>query len=529
MRARSALLAAFLLQAAALWPLTLEAELGFDGVVASGRWAPLRISCPGAPAGSVLELRRVDSDGGETAVERFDPARYPELECPVPIRSLKSRFVLRLISGGAIRAQSSLAPSPASMPAQLLLALDLPPEALAAMTQTLQPREPVLAREIGAGQLPALALELDGVAGIVLGDTNVDLSPAQADALLTWLHSGGHLVVFGGPGPAALALPEGAGETRLGLGGVLRIAARPEDLDSLRQPAFWREALRLLPFDQDSRIAAGRLPDSYGLLPDPTSPVTSLSPWPLALCLGYALSLLLCLRLRRGLTLAILLSLTASTLILLSSLASPRDSAERGGRGFLEAAGARAQGEARALVFDDGSVLEELRLTAFRPSGWEPLLTLSRARGFSFAPMPGEAGTFKAAASALEHGGRLALLSPRPGAGGNSEFLAWSGPGRSPAAALRERVAGRGVAAVFASGRKPGSWYESSGAGWKALGKTPSLLGRDESWARSLVRDYPDLDFVFARSAELFPRSGPFAPAGEGGLVVIPLPRGELK
>lgn len=514
MRAAAALLAA-LCAAAPLSALELEAELGLGGGAALGRYAPLRIGAAGAPPSSVLELRELGAGGREGPVLRFDPSRYPEFELPLLLSSPSEEFLLELRLQGIPLASRRILPPPRLAAGQLVLGPGLPAPALASLGRALEPFEPLIALDAPLRELPALPLDYDGVAGIAMADPGALLSPAQVEALRSWLASGGRLLLFSalpaGLGLAgALGLPATEGESPLGLGGLRSYAASLAELGRGEDPAFWREALHLEPYGADSRIAAGRLPDTAGLLPELPSPLFALE-LPVALLgLLWAALLALFAGRRRGLAPMALVSAAAAALAL---GAAP---ALQGGRQGL------SLGWTRALAFADGSALVELGVAPLKPRGWAALLPFARGRELGFGLGEGGRAGLSAEGSLLSLSTRgLPAYAPRSRAAAEAEFLGWLGP-EGVTAATKEGLSRRDGAYLARVGNEGGArrgWLRGGAAGWSAAEEPAALLGRDEPWARRLLEAYPRLDFVFLRAESGLP--SPSLAGGRAGAALL--------
>jgi len=485
----------------------LETDFGFDEVAAAGRWAPLRINWDDAPPGARLEVTRFGREDREGPTETFVAASSGSVECPVPVLEGLSGLRVRMSVGSEILAERRLRPLDRAFPGHLVLALGLPSELLRAIAASLQPLEPVRALEIAPLALPALPLDLDGVAAMVLRDPGRSLSPAQIAALRSWLAAGGRMAVLdareGEAGlVSSLGVP-GSGRSRsYGLGAIESFAEPPEALAGGSDPAFWRRTLALRPFGHDGRLAAGRLPDLAGKLPGLPSPVLSMEPAVAFIGMLWFFFLVLAARKARG------AGWMASISILFALLAIPCSSAVQTVRRGL------AAGTTRALVLPDGSILAGGTVEGLQARGWDPLLRLVPKRGLGFSFGGSETGTLGPSPTALrlEHDATLARASPLSVVDGVGEFLTFSAPrpGRrvttasqsaSSAAAsgpesFAKQLRGR---ALLARAGQPRSWFVSSPSGWTATDPAPASLGRDSAWALRLLSEYTDYDFIFSR------------------------------
>jgi hypothetical protein len=272
----------------------LEAELGFDGYTVPDRWMPLRVTCTGAPASAELVVARQSEKGEDMSYESFPCRDGLALECPVMVDRELGSVAVRLRSRGQTLAELRMSARARSFPGTLVLASGLDSRTSLAISSALMPAEPILVPSIEAAALPANGLDYDGVVALALVDPGKLLSPAQGQALLSWLSGGGRLVLLAprrGQGSLLDALPrlggplatraEGAGrsEYSLGMGRIVVLESGAYAAAGLSSSALWREMLELRPYEDSERLspsAAGRDSESDGSLDEATKEARSL-------------------------------------------------------------------------------------------------------------------------------------------------------------------------------------------------------------------------------------------------------------
>lgn len=510
-RGTLAILLALLCATQGLSALGFTVDLGWGGRAVPGRWLPLRLSLDGGPADAVVDVTRLDADGGEGATETFIPGGQGEVECPVFIDPAFPTLRIRVLSGKEVLAERLVFPLARSFPGHVVLAVGLPDAALRGLALALEPLEPVLAVKAGTRDLPALALELDAVAGIAMRDTGDVLSPSQKAALSSWVAAGGRVLVLGArPGGLAEGLgcpPPAAGGRAFsaqGYGAVVALAGQASPSSGLDGGAFWRRELGLEPFGADRRISAGRLARVSGPAPSVPSRLFSLDPLLAALAAAWVLALVLLQRSRRG----FLLSAVLSAILAVAALPAARalDAARLG----------LSHASTRVLILPDGSFLAENTLSALNPTWTLDPGGLVPARSLSFSTEAGEAGHVGPGAMPprLVHDGPVATSSILRYGRSSTELVTMTGPRPNRPAASASAFATRaGSAIVLVRGGKPGLWYLPSVRGWTESRLEPAFLSWDSAWVATLRDEYPDYDFAVGRS-----EAGPSAPAGLAGM-----------
>ena len=449
------------------------ADFGFGGWSIPSRWTPLWISCDGAPADAVVEVTRFDAEGREGPTEVFPVGRFPQVECPVHVDPASSRLRVRLVAKGGLLAERSILPGARILPGQVVLCVGLPEAARRAIAESLRPLEPVQAIDLPPSRLPSLALDLDGVAGIALGDGAIALSPAQRSAIAAWSAGGGRFV----------ALSDGE------LSGGQPLV-----------PSYWRERLGLLPFGQDDRLSAGRIAASSGSRPE--AGASSLEgDFLVALALAiWALALFLLTRRKHGF---VWIGLVALLLGLAAIPAARAVDSGHAGLGRLSA---------RVLYLDGGYALVDASVARLRPSWDLDLSGLMPARSlrFSVGKAGGTAGSGRTESGLLPGDGRPAILSHVTGIPSVSILAAeaeglglWSlasgSAGAMPSSSTDwSRASGQDLALL--RGGKEQRWYAPGPDGWQALPAAPGFIGADTAWVAALRGIRPDGDFVVGRS-----------------------------
>lgn len=480
-----------------LYSLDIGLEAGFGGLSAAGRWAPLRISFSEAAAGSRLEVARLDAAGKVGSIESLALPEVGMVEYPFPVDSSSATLRVRVLEGEELLLERGLRPLAKAFPGHLVLCLGIPASFQRAIAAALEPLEPVESIAIKARDLPLLPLDFDAVAGLVLADSEAVFSPAQFASLRAWLAAGGRLVILdprGAEGGLARALGlEGEGSfARLGLGAAETLASSVALREGADTAGFWKTRLGLEPFGRDSRVAAGRLPAGGASVDRVASPLFAVDAL-LALAGSlWILLLVLVSRAKRGFLAAGLLSLV----FVAAALPAAR-LIDAGRRGL-------ASVSPRALIFADGSVLAETRLSPLRPEWNLDLSDLVPPRALRFSPAAGGAGLLPTGegSARLRHAesfGEGSLLSSAAGSAGVLVFAPGSGALVDGASASWSRFVKEEVAYAPAGGRGTADWYLASPLGWVAAEGPPPFLGAETAWAAGLRNAYPGLDFVFGR------------------------------
>ena len=182
----------------------LEIDVGFDGALIPDRWNPLYIKGDFAAESAFVEVLREDSMGWTWSIESYPYRRGIRLECPILVDSGLTGLVVRLRAEGLIAAERSIAVADRVFPGHLVICMSLGQEELRSISASLMPAEPVKALASTMAELPAHGLDYDGVSGLVFGQGDLSLSPAQTEAILSWLSGGGRLLVFGANGKSRL-------------------------------------------------------------------------------------------------------------------------------------------------------------------------------------------------------------------------------------------------------------------------------------------------------------------------------------
>lgn len=459
-----------------------EVDFGFGGWSVPSRWAPLRISCDGAPAEAVAEITRIDAEGREGPTESFPLGRFPQVECPVHVDPGAYRLRIRLVAKGELLAERSLLPGGKTFPGQVVLCIGLPETVRRAIAESLRPLEPVQAIDLPLSRLPALALDLDGIAGIALREGSGDLSPAQRSAVAAWSASGGRLV----------ALSEGE------LSG-----------DRALSPSYWRERLALFPFGQDGRLSAGRIAAASGSRPTPGSSSLE-ADYLVALGLAaWALALFLLTRRKHGFAWIGLIA------VLLGFAAFPVARAVDAGHTGL------GRLAARVLYLDGSTFLVDASVACRKPSWDLDLSALMPSRPLRFSVAKTESGIVPSDGrpARLVHSAGSPVFSIMTGKAAGLELwnLSSGMAGAMPTSPEDwSRMSGRKLALV--RGGSGSRWFAPGPMGWQALPSAPDFIGAELAWVEALRSIRKGEDFVVGRD----PSPDPFISlAGAGRTDVL--------
>ena len=449
-----------------------EADFGFGGWSMPSRWAPLRIACDGAPAGAVAEITRFDAEGREGPTEVFPVGRFPQIECPIHVDAGSYRLCVRLVAQGEALAERSILTGGRTFPGQVVLCVGLPEAVRRAISESLRPLEPVLAIDLPSSMLPALALDLDGIAGIALNAGSGALSPAQRSALAAWSASGGRVAEI-----AESELSGGRGT----------------------QAAYWRERLALAPFGQDHRLSAGRLAAASGSRTPARSSSLEADVCVVLVLSLWAIALFLLSRRKRGF---VWIGLGA---VLLGLAAFPAARAIDSGHAGL------GRVSARVLYLGDGSLLVDASVARLSPSWNLDLSGLmpNRPLRFSVVKTAGDTDVGERESGLLPGAGRPARLVHSAGIpavsikAGEAEglelwaFASGKGVDLPASSAAWSRASGRDLALVRAG--KESTWFAPGPKGWQALPVAPDFVGADGAWVAALRGIRPDQDFLVGR------------------------------
>lgn len=184
-----------------------SAEALFDGHVKYGEWLPIRVTLANQGQDRTVDVRAsvTSSDGTATFVQ---PVELPagarkQVDVYVLPASFSRRLRLSLVQDREELASTTVEVQPVTYRTFLIGLIARDPDALSSLRTISLPQY--------AGGVRTVALETDEIpersAGLasfdVLVFNDVDtsqLSPAQQQALATWIHLGGHLVAGGGAG-----------------------------------------------------------------------------------------------------------------------------------------------------------------------------------------------------------------------------------------------------------------------------------------------------------------------------------------
>lgn len=507
----------------------LRASLGFAGLAATGRWAPLWISGGGAPPGSRIEVARLDAVGAVRSAEIFPAGGGPTIECPLRDEAGITTVRLRLLDEEGVVAELRMPARDGRFPGHIVLLVQGGPGIRRAIADTLLPLEPVQVAEIGLSSLPAVGLDYDGVSALVLGDPGASLSPAQVEALLGWIAGGGRAVITGkrsgssslftalvartGEGPRPL---EGGGESlELGLGALLDFPSEAAELPGASSPGFWRRTLGLVPYAQSRRLGPSRA------FADP-SPRWTAPPEDALVSQGISAGLLLwgiaafAFARRRRETVLPLLAFSALGLGAAVTGGLLADRAHHGGAVglgrvlLLPGSGSALAwmgvgAEDRNLLGDWTSFVAHDRIAVSALGTEGGSFSAERGEGTTWAHGPGssffstriaEGRRFEVAALVpVERLGRpeLAQLAGRAPLGSSSNL-----PPPGTASGLAPRS---GLLAYLGPDKEVLWWLPSAAGAWERSSDPPGRLVPDRDWLLALHRAYPGFGFLVGREA----------------------------
>jgi hypothetical protein len=471
-----AMLMAFLSPAGAA---KIEASLGFDGYALPGKWVPVWIRCEGAPRSASIELKRLSEDGRSLGLESFPALDGLRLECPAWIDGELSSLAVRLVSGGRTLSEARLDVRARAFPGHLVLACGLGASARLGIASALMPSEPLLAVATLPSQLPANALDYDGVSAIALAGSREGfaLSPAQRQALTAYVAGGGRLceIMEGRDRPRSSAY---------GLGSTQALSA-----SELLTPADWRAALGLAPYDPSLRTGAG-----------PAAPASGAEGKPDGLARRAKLIVLAALAAWLAATLAAA-ALGKGGAAPIAAVAALSLGAALAGAPALDRAFIRGA-EARLLVLElpeSGSAFVSLRAGAYVPPEFLKWAEPRSIGGISIAYSEGEGGVIgewrhelgKAAFSLRSaSGGRMeleaSLSSPLPAAIAGLSHGGAAGRARPAGGLEPPALEGLGPLAYVAAGEPAAWWSKNPGARWAKHDFPPPWLEADSAWVLGL-------------------------------------------
>ena len=462
----------------------IAATLGYGGYVVPGRWVPLRVQVSGAPASARLEVCRAGSP-----VETF-PYRAQEtcrIECPVFIDETGGLIEVRLAAGRHVVAKRVLDTTARIFPGHLVLAVNIAAPVQQAISRALMPGETVAVVGIDPADLPRQALAYDGVNGLVATDPGAVLSPAQTQALRSWLAGGGRMVLCrarpaGTSIVAGMDLPAATAGGEAGLGGVIINETDPVD-----QADRWREMLALVPYARTARLTAGKcFPDDV-LPPDRPG-----RPRELPLVLGAWAAAFFLAGLLAGRRKALLYLLPVTLLSTLAAIPAGHRLACDWRRG--------ATVRTRAVILPAGGEIlvntridlgpHEAKDAVLSPSPWGASVRLGRIEEGWIRP--------RAVPSAVwRHGPASPVFSVRSGGSADLNLV-----GCLPASPGSE--AGFLVEPAKVARWDGRQWRErmiSPGGGdsWRDIEGSPRWLGDDEGWLTALAQRIPAASWLVGR------------------------------
>jgi len=464
---------------AAASPL-LEAELGFGGFTPSGKWVPLRARCEGLPESASIRVLRLAEDDLELGAETFPARDGLRLECPVWTEGELETVAVRLVSGGGLTlAEARLDARRKPFPGHLVLAYGLSPRSRIAIASCLLPSEPVQAIPIAAADLPANGLDYDGISALAIADAGIELAPAQREALLSWVASGGRLLVAewgAGGGAVSAALPPSGG---LGLGRIVRLTSI-EEFELSAGPADWRRLLALEPYESEPRTGPGpaaRSSEAEGSMGDSQLRAAAVLAAALATWLASTLAAAL---------------LAKGRVAPIAALAGLALAAALAGGPALDASFMRGASVRALALALPGSGSAYLTLSARPYAPREPLAWMA-SRAASALPVA-FGGSEEMRGGDWRHALPKASLSLRSSSQGSLEleaslspaqFAALPGLPRGPAprgGSAPPELESAGPLAYLSSGAEESWWEKAPGARWARTKGPPGWIAADAAW-----------------------------------------------
>lgn len=187
-------------------PLSLTAEVGFDGYCKKGEWIPVRVTVAnsGPDVEGFIEVEQSDTSLADRILYRV-PISLPgqsrkTVTLYVEINQFQGNLGVELVEGSQVLARDVVLLSSVDSDERLYAFATGEPVDMAFLERIAFPDLDSRVAYISLDELPALGLAWGSLDLLILNDVDTaSLSPAQLAAMKEWLNVGGHLVVTGGP------------------------------------------------------------------------------------------------------------------------------------------------------------------------------------------------------------------------------------------------------------------------------------------------------------------------------------------
>jgi hypothetical protein len=489
----------------------LSASLGFAGTVVPGRWNPLWARCDGEPGEAEIVVVLLSEDGSAIGAESFPCRDGLRVECPVMVDERLRSVSVRLVSSGQILAEEKVPARAKLFPGHVALVVGEGFDAEIAISSALYPSEPVQAISLGLSDLPSMGLDYDAVSAIAIRDPGRALTPAQRDAMASWIAGGGRLAVTKARAAAESIVGLIAGPSErapstlsLGLGSIVLVGEGEAGEGPGETERRWKAALALSPYGQAERLTASRAfkspADSFSKGSESTrAEIVILAA--LALWAGVAV---LASRNRRK-SIVPVVAAAAASLAFAAAGAAGLDSMLRRG----------ARSSARALVLPgEGFAIASIGVRTSFGDSRRDFASVAAARGLEVGYGSLEGGLMGAGNGAgfeWSHSLPRSSLSLRSSSRDALDLCGVLEPGvlagsGFPAGALASarslelpELESPGRLAFVSAGPAEASWLSRKGGRWVAEESFPSWLGPDAAWIDALRSLAPGRSFLVGR------------------------------
>ncbi len=245
--------------------VNLRTRFGFNGYAVPGTLMPMSVEINRTIVNGRLEIVSPGESGSYSIIDSFPIHNSKRIETSVFVNENINDLRIRLISGKQVLLNTKLNSKVKLFPGNLILAIKVTASAQQFIERALLPIEPVLVVPTQVTDLPGVALNYDGISGLVLSDPGSVLKPLQVQALKVWLTGGGRMVlgsVRSGNDSllSMLAIdPEKSEQSfyPIGFGGITVL---PSGFNDSKQNDFnWQGILNLKPYTETSRLMINRL------------------------------------------------------------------------------------------------------------------------------------------------------------------------------------------------------------------------------------------------------------------------------
>lgn len=244
--------------------VNLKTRVGFNGYTVPGTLAPVLIEINRAITNGRLEIVSPSETASYSIIDSFSTTNLKRIEASVFVTEDINDLKIRLISNKHTLLETGLNLKAKIFPGNLILAVKIPSITQQMIEKALLPSEPTLVVPIEIPDLPGVALNYDGVGGLVLSDPGPVLKPLQIQALKTWLAGGGRMALGAiRSGQDSLLSILGISPELMersfypiGFGGITAFRSGFNDLK--QSPSDWQEVLDLRPYPNNSRLMSSR-------------------------------------------------------------------------------------------------------------------------------------------------------------------------------------------------------------------------------------------------------------------------------